>query len=74
MRVGRAVKASWSQIAWGIATLATILGAWFDMRNQLALTRQAFELRVILDDKEHDHLWQAIKEVQAAQAAPKKGK
>lgn len=31
----RRIQLSWPQIAWGIAMLVAVLGAWFDLRGRV---------------------------------------
>lgn len=61
------VRLSWAQIAWGIATLATLIGSWYDTRGQITLLRAEVGMRVVVDDKEHARMWEAIDEAGAAQ-------
>ena len=61
------IKLTWAQIAWAVATLAAVVGAWADTRAQLALIRQEIALRVIQSEMVHgqfreqdEKLWRAV--------------
>jgi len=60
------IRLSWSQIAWGVATLAAIIGSWADTRSQIALMRQEIGMRVQQADAEHGRIWKAIDEKKAS--------
>jgi len=55
------VKLTWRQIAWAVATLCTLLGSWYDTRNQIAQLRQELGFRVQRAELEHTQLWEAIR-------------
>jgi hypothetical protein len=60
------VKLSWGQIVWGIATLAAVLGSWYDTRNQIALVRAELQIRVESAELENTRIWDAIRDAYAA--------
>ena len=64
------IRLSWGQIVWALTTTAILLGSWYDMRSQMALNRQAFDLFVTQDEKDKGQLWEAVKDVQAAVKYP----
>lgn len=60
------VRLSWGQIVWAVATLAAVLGSWYDTRTQIALVRAELAIRVQAAEQENGRIWQAIRDVQAA--------
>lgn len=64
------IKLSWAQIAWAIATIATVIGAWYDTRTQIALVRQEIGIRQQAADTEHVRMWRAIDDANAAARQP----
>lgn len=61
------VTMSWAQVIWAIATIAAIVGSWYDTRTQVALARQELALRVAHDQVEHARMWRAIDDANAAE-------
>ena len=55
-------------VAW-LLLFASILGAWYDTRGQIALMRQEIALRVAQSEVEHSRMWKAIDDAQAAPAS-----
>lgn len=37
------VRMTWAQFVWGVATIALLTGAWFDLRSQVARTLEVLE-------------------------------
>lgn len=61
------VRLSWAQIVWAVATLAAIIGSWYDTRTQIDLVRNELKIRTEQRDQEHVRMWKAIDEANAAE-------
>jgi hypothetical protein len=64
------IRLSWPQIVWATATLAAVVGAWADMRSQMALLRQEMGLRVQQSEADHARMWIAIDDAKASTRPP----
>ena len=59
------IRLTWDQALAMALLLASILGAWYDTRTQLALLRQEVAMRFASSDDEHARLWGAVREARA---------
>lgn len=64
------IKLSWAQVAWAIATIAAVLGSWYDTRAQIGLVRAELGIRVHQGEQEHARMWKAIDDANAAARTP----